>query len=304
MTSQSPPSPSETELLIVPAKGEPLWQDLLLVALACLSLALVVLFAPAQGALSVARLVVAVLFVFLVPGYCLAAMLFPHADDLDMLERAGLSLGLSVALLPVLALVLDQLGVGLRLESFLWGEIFLCALLSALVLLQRLLLPPGQAFAPRLGRGISYQWYGMDASGRRTVIAVLVFMLLVGSATAWVVHTSPTNRTTSEFYMLGSGGLAQDYPRQVVVGQPIELTGGITNLEPDAQTFRVEISSQDRKVGSAGPFKLQPGETRQFPLSFSLSEPSQDVQVIFSLFLDDQTQPYRRLELWLSVVEP
>ena len=166
MTSSSAPPPSETELRLAPAKREPLWQDLLLVALACLSLALVVLFAPAQGALSVVRLVVAVLFVFLVPGYCLAAMLFPHADDLDMLERAGLSLGLSVALLPVLALVLDQLGVGLRLESFLWGEIFLCALLCALVLLQRLLLPPGQAFAPQLGRGISSQWHGMDAGGR------------------------------------------------------------------------------------------------------------------------------------------
>lgn len=304
MTLQSSPPPFDSETSNLAVKRGPLWQDLLLVILACLALALLVHYAPAEGALSVVRLVVAVLFSFIVPGYSLAAVLFPQSDDLDMLERVGLSLGLSVALLPVLALILDQLGLELRLETFLWGNIFLCVLLSALALLQRLMLPVGQAYAPRLGLGIAYQWHGMDTGGRWTVVVALVFVVLVGLATAWVVNTSPTNRTTTEFYVLGPGGLAQDYPRQVIAGQQIELTGGITNLEPETKSFRVEISSQGSSLSSAGPFELEPGENRQFPLRVSLFEPGQDVQVVFSLFIDDQTQPYRRLELWLSVIEP
>ena len=41
-------------------------------------------------------------FVLFFPGYTMVAALFPGRDDLEGLERLGLSLGLSIAILPCL----------------------------------------------------------------------------------------------------------------------------------------------------------------------------------------------------------
>src|SRR4029453_5369256 len=50
----------------------------------------------------------------LAPGYALTVALFPRRDQIDGLARAALSFGLSVAVLPVLALVLNALPWGIR----------------------------------------------------------------------------------------------------------------------------------------------------------------------------------------------
>ena len=46
-------------------------------------------------------------FVLFFPGYTMVAALFPGRDDLEGLERLGLSLGLSIAVLPLMGLVLN-----------------------------------------------------------------------------------------------------------------------------------------------------------------------------------------------------
>src|SRR5437867_3448634 len=81
-----------------------LWEiyDLLLLgALAPLLPALLLLPVP------LLRVPLGLAAVLLAPGYALVAAVFPEHDDLDGGMRAGLSFGLSVAVLPLLALLLD-----------------------------------------------------------------------------------------------------------------------------------------------------------------------------------------------------
>ncbi len=45
--------------------------------------------------------------VLFIPGYCLIAALFPKNDDIGLSERIALSVGLSLALIPLIALGLN-----------------------------------------------------------------------------------------------------------------------------------------------------------------------------------------------------
>jgi uncharacterized membrane protein len=51
------------------------------------------------------------------PGYALFEVLYPGARDFERLERFGMSVGLSLAVDPLVGLVLNYTPWGIRLES-------------------------------------------------------------------------------------------------------------------------------------------------------------------------------------------
>ena len=53
------------------------------------------------------------------PGYCLIAALFPGYSDIDLHERIALSIGLSVAVVPLIAFGLNFTPFGIRLDPVL-----------------------------------------------------------------------------------------------------------------------------------------------------------------------------------------
>ncbi len=54
-----------------------------------------------------------------IPGYCLIAVLFPKKGDIGLLERVMLSIGLSIAIVPLIGLGLNFTPWGIRLEPVL-----------------------------------------------------------------------------------------------------------------------------------------------------------------------------------------
>ena len=62
------------------------------------------------------RYLVGVVFVLYVPGYVLIEALYPKADELERLDRFGLDVGLSLALVPLVGLVLNYTPWGIRLD--------------------------------------------------------------------------------------------------------------------------------------------------------------------------------------------
>ncbi|MEM2868547.1 MAG: DUF1616 domain-containing protein [Candidatus Bathyarchaeia archaeon] len=61
------------------------------------------------------RYVLGSIFVLWLPGYVLIKMLFPSRKDLDSIERIALSIGLSLALVPLVGLLLNYTPWGIRL---------------------------------------------------------------------------------------------------------------------------------------------------------------------------------------------
>lgn len=80
-----------------------------------------------HSVITVLRIVLGALFVLFLPGYSLVEALYPREGELSPLERLALSIGLSLALVPLVGLALNYTPWGIRLNPII-------AALSALTL--------------------------------------------------------------------------------------------------------------------------------------------------------------------------
>jgi uncharacterized membrane protein len=88
----------------------------LIAALLVASTLLTVYASGLTPALAAPRIVLGSLFTLFLPGYSLIEALYPKEDDLSPLERLALSIGLSLALVPLVGLLLNYSPWGIRLD--------------------------------------------------------------------------------------------------------------------------------------------------------------------------------------------
>ena len=91
-----------------------LW--LYLVFSASLATSATIYLIPTIYPLVIARWVLGSLFILFLPGYTLIEALFPKRGDLDTIERLALSIGLSLAITPLIGLLLNYTPWGIRLN--------------------------------------------------------------------------------------------------------------------------------------------------------------------------------------------
>ena len=65
------------------------------------------------------RYVLGSIAVLFLPGYVTIEVLYPREEDLSSLERLALSIGLSIAITPLIGLILNYMPWGIRLEPIL-----------------------------------------------------------------------------------------------------------------------------------------------------------------------------------------
>jgi len=253
------------------------------------------------AALPLLRLFLGLFFVLFVPGYALQAALFPRSEDLDGPERLALSFGLSVAVIPPLALILDRLPWGIRLWPIVAGESFVIVTCSAVALWRRRRLPPVERFVVEIDVDARRWWAAQDRLSR-ALYGILAAALLVAlfSAAAIVLLPKPGAQFT-EFYLLGPEGLAESYPREAAPGEPLSVTAGIANREGLAAEYRIEVRAGELTIGQAGPLRLEGDEVWEGPIHYVLAEPGDDQEVHFLLFRDGGGEAYRSLRLWINI---
>jgi len=76
---------------------------------------LVIYVMPAEFPFLALRWVLGFVFVLFIPGYVTVEALFPKGRELDSIERFALSVGLSLALVPLVGLLLNYTPWGIRL---------------------------------------------------------------------------------------------------------------------------------------------------------------------------------------------
>ena len=110
--------------------------DLIIVSISSLVLGTLVMFT--SGPL---RIVLGLAFILFFPGYALIAALFPKKGSLGGIERIALSFGLSVAVVPLIGLILNYTPWGIGLYPvFISILIFILAMSSVAYFRRRRLL--------------------------------------------------------------------------------------------------------------------------------------------------------------------
>lgn len=249
-------------------------------------------------------MVLGLIYLLLIPGYALQALLFPRKNDLDNIERIALSFALSLAVLSPIALLLNWLPWGIRL----WPIVISLSLFILVVTLsetiRRSRLPEDERFEINIKGNLRKWWAGLERS-YRIVYILLAIALVTASLTSLsiLVLPQPADHFT-EFYILGSEGMVENYPREVIVGEPVTVTTGITNQEGSISRYRVSVMLGDQILEQTVPISLNDNATWEQPVEFTISKAGADQQILFILEREFQPSPYRSLRLWMNVKQP
>jgi len=192
---------------------------------------------------SVVRVVIGLPFILFFPGYAALSVLFPEGKDLEIIERVALSFGLSIAISPLVGFGLNYTPFGIRLAPILFSLAALNVALSAGGLYRREL-----AETPYLPLDPVITWKRYEAQfraekGLDRVLTVILVISIISSVVAlvYVVAIPRQGESFTEFYVLGPGGNATGYPRNLTVGEDASVILGIANHEHRTVEYTVEL---------------------------------------------------------------
>lgn len=189
------------------------------------------------------RIVVGLPFILFFPGYALIATLFPEKKSLDLIERIALSFGLSIAVVPLIGFGLNYTPFGIRLDPILWSLIAFNTILSILSMWRRSTsADPFLPFRPEAITAMARKEFSSGTKTDRVLSVVLVIAILSSVfALAYVIAVPRQGEAFSEFYLLGPGGKATDYPNNITVGEEASVIVGIANHNYRTINYTVEV---------------------------------------------------------------
>ncbi|NPA62801.1 MAG: DUF1616 domain-containing protein [Methanococci archaeon] len=212
--------------------------DLILIIFLSLLLLMIIYVSPENPL----REVIGLGFILFFPGYAFINFLFPKKKELDTLERLALSFGLSMALTPLIGLILNFTPYGINLTSIL---ISLCAfniLFSIFAIYRRERVK--NPYIPKIDIEKLKKELEWDKRSKLdkilTVILTIAIILSFATLIYVISHPNQTEHFT-EFYILGKNGKAYDYPTELFVGENATVIIGIVNHEGRDVNYYVEI---------------------------------------------------------------
>ncbi|MCU0632999.1 MAG: DUF1616 domain-containing protein [Methanolinea sp.] len=276
------------------------------------------------------RVVLALPMVLFFPGYALIAALFPGRGEIDGLERAALSFGLSIAVVPLMGLVLNYTPFGIRLDPVVTSLSLFTLCMAAAAQYRRAGLPESERFVVPFGEmwvATRAGFFPADSSRLDRFLSVVLLLAIIAAVatTVYVVVVPKEGEKFTEFYILGGEGKAADYPTDLREGQAESIIIGVGNHEYRNVTYVVELHLVNQEFDpvtntssvlsmerlAAFPVTLAHNTTYQERHSFSVNATGSN-QLKFLLFMDQSppdsvwgadriNQSYRDLHLWVRV---
>ena len=180
-------------------------------------------------------------FLLFIPGYIVIFALFPAKKTdrgIDVIERIALSFGLSIAIVPLVGLVLNYTPWGIRLEPVLLSVFFLILTIGILGIYRWKKTDPEERFILSLQLTLPKQESKID---RALTFILVIAILIVIVSLIYVITMPKTGETFTEFYLLGPTGKAAGYPRNLTINQTATVTIGIANLEQRLIDYTIEV---------------------------------------------------------------
>lgn len=276
-----------------------------------------------------ARVVLGLLFVLVAPGYALVAALFPErprarraadgettVEGLEALERVALSLGLSIAVVPLLGLLLNYSPWGIRLVPILVAVSTFTLLLSAIAWIRRSRLP----VLARLQFQVDVRpiaWSQSSPVERALTVALALAVLVAAGSLVYVATTPRASEAFTEFYVLGPDGKAEGYPTTLAPGANATVLLGIVDHEGSSVAYdvtasfvhgtfenesaRTNFTEEGRVPAASYSVTLEDGAKDERNVTFTAPSTPGVYRLEFDLFRGADTAPYRELHLWIEV---
>jgi len=256
---------------------------------------------------SIIRAILGIIFVLFLPGYLLISALFPAKTNLDGIERLALSFGLSIAVVPLLGLILNYTPWGIRLIPILITLSIFCMLMLIIAYYRRMKLVEAQRFSVPFNDYILTIKQEFFKPGTRQdkilTIVLVISIILAVSMIIFVIITPKIGEKFTEFYILDINGKADDYPVDMVVGIPAELIVGIVNHEYARINYTMQVEL-DKNILTSQEIRLAHNETWENIIALTPDKAGTDMKMEFILCKDENlSKPYRSLHIWVNITQ-
>jgi len=213
-------------------------KDLWVIGILTVLLAVVIAFSPS----TVARIILGLPFLLFFPGYTLAAALFPKKGSLGGLERVALSFGLSIAVVPLIGLILNFTPWGIRLAPILISLAVFIIAASGVAWYRREKIAPEERFTVSFHFRLPFRhWQGQSLADKVLSVVLVVAILGAIGTLGYAIAAPRVGEEFTEFYILGPHGKAENYPTELKVGEEGKVIMGIVNHEQEWASYKVEV---------------------------------------------------------------
>jgi len=329
-------APGRTLWVLLPRQLRDLPADLAAIV-ALVGLTNLTVFAPVLSETPL-RIGFGLAFPLFAPGYVAVAALFPERGEppgegdgggIDGIERLALSFGLSIAIVPLIGLVLNFTPWGIRLGPIMLSVSGITLALTAVAAVRRWNLPEAERFRVPYRSWLAAartELFEPD-SGKDAALNVLLVLsiLLAVTSVGYALFVPKEGEAFTELYLLSESDdgelVADDYPTNFTVGEPKPLVVGIGNHEHRSMDYTVVVELQrvnivdnetqvlesqelDRVQASVGD-----GETFQQPVEVAPTVSGERLRLAFLLYESSPpAEPtfetaYRKTHLWVSVTD-
>ena len=261
---------------------------------------------------SAARIILGLPFLLFFPGYTLMAALFPERGSLGGVERVALSFGLSIAVVPLIGLVLNFTPWGIRLDPILISLAVFVIAASGVAVYRREKLAPEERFRVRLNVGLPFfqDWQKQSTADNVLSLVLAVVLAVAIASLGYTIATPRVGEAFTEFYILGPRGKAENYPTALKVGEEGRVIIGIVNHEHEPAGYKVEIriDGQKAKLRILGEdrgevtVELEHGRKWERVVGFVPQKTGRQ-KVEFVLYREGEPYFEEPLHLWIDVEE-
>jgi len=216
---------------------------------ACLVWSLLTLIIVFANIIGPVRVFFGLPIVLFIPGYMLVYALFPGKktdEGIDIIERIALSLGLSLAIVPLIGLGLNYTPWGINLTPIILSlELFIFCLAS-IAIYRWYQLPSSKRFI--ISIDIKFPKHENNIDKALTII-LAASIIIAASLLIQVIITPKTGEKFTEFYLLGSKGIADDYPQNLTTNDTANVIIGIVNHEYKQMNYTIELWLVNQSYG-------------------------------------------------------
>jgi uncharacterized membrane protein len=250
---------------------------------------------------------------------------------IDGIERVALSIGLSVAVVPLVGLVLNFTPLGIRLVPIMVAISVLTLGATALAARRRWALPAEERLTVPYREWFSNARSELFRPATRADAALnlllAVSLVLAATSVGYALLIPADGEEFTEFYLLTENRsdelVAADYPTNLTRGEPTPLVLGIENNEGEPERYTVVVELQrvergpnntttvldERELRRFGP-RVGANETwtRRHDLTPTMT--GDRLRVVYLLYRDSPPSDpgtgtaYRELHLWVNVSRP
>jgi uncharacterized membrane protein len=256
--------------------------ELLLLNLLVIVLIAAIVFSPSN----ILRIILGLPFVLFFPGYALVAALFPKREGISGIERVALSLGVSIAIVPLIGLALNYTPWGIGLESLLYSIASFIFIFSIVAWVRRKGLWAGDRF------NIEFQ-VGMGGGARGWALSIILGLAILGALgmAGYAIAMPKVGQSFSEFYVLGQDGKSITYPIEVKTGEEGRVIVGITNHEYKTMSYQIEVRINGVSYSEVGPIVLEHDENWQEEVGFVPGAAGDNQRLELVLYKNGEDKP-------------